>query len=102
MITQNIDNGFLATFKRTLDFNRFAIMAMGMTAQSCLASIAVFMLMKHSSGDEFLIPLALLASLGMGSNAIALAQVGMKTTFGSMLISAGTSILMILYVLLFL
>lgn len=88
-------------FMEKLEFNRFAIMAIGMTFQSCLASVAVYEILKNLSHEDNLIPLCILAPICMASNALALAQAGMKWVMGGLFLSTFTSICLLAYVYIF-
>ena len=83
---------------KDLNFNRYAIMAMGMTGQSCLASVAVYEMFKHMPQAALMIPLYFLVIFTMMRNALALAQVNMKWYVLSLVASAVTSLAIIIYV----
>jgi len=82
----------------TLNFNRYAIMAMGMTGQSCLASVAVYEMFKHVPQETLIVPLCILVVFTMCSNALALAQVNMKWYIRSLAISVLISLAILIYV----
>jgi len=83
---------------KDLNFNRYALMAMGMTAQSCLASIAVYEILKNIAHEDITIPLSILAPIAMASNAIALAQAPIKLYVQSLIVSGLVSTALLIYV----
>ncbi len=73
-------------------------MALGMTFQSCLASVAVYEILKNLTQEQNLVPLCIIAPICMGANAMALAQAPIKVIIGSFLISTITSLSLLMYV----
>ncbi len=72
--------------KQVLKFDnaRFAWMAMGITLQSCLGSVACMYILKNNGGD---VPLILCATVTMASNAFFIAQAPSKWCVGGFYLS---------------
>ncbi len=85
-------------FLENIEFNRFSIMTLGMTAQSCLASVAVYEVLKNLSHEDNLIPLCIIAPITMLGNAFALAQAKMTLVLGGFITSVIVSISILIYV----
>lgn len=83
-----------------VEFYRFSIMMITITFGTCIASIAVYYILKPHPFD-FFIPLLLITLLAMASNTAAIAQSPIKWVVGTFGLSTVFSILVILYSILF-
>lgn len=61
-----------------IERKRFGIMPLSITAQSCMGSIAVGLLLELGN-DSALVPLMLVSGVTMGANAVTIAQTSMKS-----------------------
>jgi len=84
-------------FLENLNFNRYSIMALGMLIHCCTAGIAIYELFKYIPYEFQLLPLATIAVLCAGANAIAIAMAPIKWVIGGFLISLAASLMVILY-----
>ena len=84
-------------FLEDLDFNRYSIMSLGMLIHCCAAGVAIYELFKFIPNELQLVPLAAVAMVCPGANAIAIGLAPIKWVIGGFLISLATSISVILF-----
>lgn len=75
--------------------SRFAAMTFFITMQSCVGSIAAAMSLEK----DMVVPLGLCAALTMGANAVCIAQGPAKLCVGSLYLSVGVNVLIIIAML---
>lgn len=75
------------------EFNRYGIMAMTLTAGSCLGSVAVLFIFKNG-GPTWQI--AICAGVSMMANAAAIGLTSMKTVLWTFIVSVVVNLLLIL------
>lgn len=63
---------------KAFEFNRFALMAILITLQSCIGSLTAMLSLQH---DNY-VTLAIVAALTMGANSVFIAQAPAKTCLG--------------------
>ena len=81
-----------------IEFQRYGIMPISITAQSCLGSIAVGYLLAMQNMDH-LVFVSIVAMVTMCANAIVIAQQPMKLVLGSFVISMLVSFILLLMAL---
>lgn len=83
----------------SLEFSRFAIMSFTIIVGTAISSIALFCLLILKRND-FFIPMMLISTFAMASNAAAIAQSPIKWVIGLFFASLTVSVLVVLYSLL--
>lgn len=81
------------TFFESLEFYRYSIMAMTLTAGSCLGSVAILVIAQNDAG---LVQLSICSAVSMAANALAIAMAPMKIMLWSFVLSVVVNTLLIL------